>query len=133
MAAASRTPLVRTDFECEDATWRQLIDELVAPSADGFVACLKPIDDESYSNLSAAAVAEALRAAGVKDTFAFIADTETFASPARPVLCIQLRKYECDENGEFVATHDAGPQSFRVDPRTVHTVENSKLEPCPLC
>jgi hypothetical protein len=121
------TPCVRTDF-VHGAEWEQASQELVEPTPiDAFVARLAFIDDARYDGLSPPAVAALLRADGHDESLAFIVDANSLQGPDGSVLCIQLRRFAADANGQVNEVHDLVPRSFRVARRSVQVVENSTL------
>ncbi len=83
--------LVRTDFT-DDAAWDQVRDEATREyGPDGFCASVEPVSDPQW----AGAAWEAVKAAAPVDddtgpSVLFIADSITFASPAHPVLVVDL-------------------------------------------
>ncbi|MGI9252821.1 MAG: DUF6924 domain-containing protein [Thermomicrobiales bacterium] len=106
----TNTPLIRTDFS-DDAAWSALLLAITAPSpSDGFQANIDAIDDRAFADATPQAITDG---GSEQDAhaIAFIADRQTFASPERPVLCIDLL--------------DPAHPAFRFIPAAAWSVENN--------
>lgn len=99
-------PLIRTDFS-DDAAWRDLRAAAEAESPEGFRAYLAVLDDPGFRDLTPARLLAIAGAPG--RPVIFIADAETFASPERPILCLE----------------PSTGRSFRVVPAGLWAVENN--------
>jgi hypothetical protein len=115
--------LVRTDFT-DDAAWDQLRDEATREyGPDEFCANVEPVSDPQW----AGAAWEAVKAAAPVDDESgpcvlFIADSITFASPAHPVLVVDLDDKFLSV-AEFPEIADRTP--FRCIPSALWGVENN--------
>ena len=115
--------LVRTDFT-DDAAWDQVRKEATREyGPDEFRANVEPVSDPQW----AGAAWEAVKAAAPVDDEAgpsvlFIADSITFASPAHPVLVVDLADRFLSVT-EFPEIADRTP--FRCIPSALWDVENN--------
>ena len=115
--------LVRTDFT-DDAAWDQVRQEATREyGPDGFCANVEPVSDPQW----AGAAWEAVKAAAPVDedtgpNVLFIADAITFASPAHPVLVVDLADKFLSVT-EFPEIANRTP--FRCIPSALWDVENN--------
>lgn len=116
------TLLVRIDFTDDDA-WGQLQGEATREyGPDGFSANVEPVNDPQWADVAWDLVKAAAPAGDTGPTVLFIADSVTFASPAHPVLVVDLLD-KCLSVTEF--PHIAGRVPFRCIPAALWEVENN--------
>lgn len=114
--------LVRTDFTDDDA-WEQVRDEATREyGRDGFRAYVEPVSDPEWDGVAWEAVKAAAPAGDEGPSVLFIADSITFASPAHPVLVVDLQD-------KFLSVTEfseiAGRTPFRCIPSALWDVENN--------
>jgi hypothetical protein len=116
------TLLVRTDFT-DDAAWDRVRDEATREyGPDGFRAYVEPVSDPGWAGAAWEAVKAAAPAGDTGPSVLFIADSVTFASPAYPVLVVDLQD-------KFLSVTEfpeiAGRTPFRCLPSALWDVENN--------
>ncbi|MFG1871503.1 DUF6924 domain-containing protein [Micromonospora arborensis] len=119
----SSAPLmIRTDFASDDE-WTRLTAAVVEPQTeDEFEADVDFVDDRAFDGVTAAQLLQ-LVPADVHVTFAFLADTQTFAHPDRPILVVNL--YDWVEGLEEQGRGPLYGTTFRVVPSEMYSVENN--------
>ena len=81
--------LVRTDFTSDDA-WRQVRDQALPESGEGFRAYLEPVSDPAFDGARWEEVKAAVPAREDGASVLFIADSTTLTRPDHPVLVVDL-------------------------------------------
>ncbi|MGI5521462.1 DUF6924 domain-containing protein [Micromonospora sp. CA-259024] len=119
----SSAPLmIRTDFS-HDGEWTRLMAAVVEPQTeDEFEADVEFVDDKAFEGVTAAQLRQ-LVPADSRESFAFLADSQTFAHPDRPILVVQLQDWE--EDAEEQVGEPGDDTTFRVIPSEMHSVENN--------
>lgn len=107
----SSSLLVRTDF-ADDRAWRQLLDEALAVSDDGFQAYVEPVDDRAFEGVDWQDLGAAVPPDENGASVLFVADRLACGSPEHPILVVPLSRT------------DVGAP-FRVVPRELWAVENN--------
>lgn len=81
--------LVRTDFASDDA-WREVRDQALRESEEGFRAYLEPVSDPVFDGAGWEEVRAAVPANEDGASVLFIADSATLTRPDHPVLVVDL-------------------------------------------
>jgi hypothetical protein len=97
--------IVRTDFSSGD-TWAAVMYAVTAPSDEGFLAYVQPVDDPAYRGLTADQLL-----ALASGSYLFVADTVTMTHPEHPLLVVDLRA-------------EPGRQ-FRATPAAIQGIQNN--------
>lgn len=80
--------LVRTDFS-DDIMWREVIAAALAPTPEGFTACLDICEDPAFTGLAAAELIRHLPN-GHTHRFLFVVDAVTIQTAEHPLLAVDL-------------------------------------------
>ncbi|MGQ5259882.1 DUF6924 domain-containing protein [Micromonospora sp. ZYX-F-536] len=107
-------PVVRADFR-DDDVWRQIKDDIVSPTEEGFVAGVEFVEDRALAGLSGTAIAAGYPRAyphQYRHPVLFVVDAVTVSLSERPLLVVNLNE-----------GYETGP--FRALPRQVQAIENN--------
>jgi hypothetical protein len=114
--------LVRTDF-ADDFTWARIVEEATAPSDEGFLANVEPLDDPAQDGVGWEALRDAAMLPVQPDhsSVLFVADATTMRSADHPILVVSTSRFHRDEfPDEFAAM-----LPFRCVPSKLWSVENN--------
>jgi hypothetical protein len=114
--------LVRTDFT-DDRAWTKVVDEATRPSAEGFVADVRPFSHPTADGVAWETLRDAAMDAGQADysSVLFVADSATFSSAEHPILVVSTSRYHRDSRPEEFAAM----RPFRCIPSQLWSVENN--------
>jgi hypothetical protein len=98
--------VVRTDF-ADDASWREVVTAVEAPTDEGFTATIDICEDRAFAGLTPAQLIEHLPN-GHKHRVLFVVDAVTVRHPEHPLVAVDLR----DEPG----------REFRLIPSRVQSL-----------
>jgi hypothetical protein len=107
-------PVVRADFSDEDV-WARLKDEIVSPTAEGWMANVEFVEDDTLVGLDEVAIADGYPWAyphRYRHPVLFVVDHVAVSQPGHPVLVVNLN-----------VRGPSGP--FRALPRQVQAIENN--------
>lgn len=88
--------VVRTDF-ADDASWREVMAAIQAPTDEGFIATVDVCEDRAFAGLTSAQLVEHLPD-GHKHRVLFVVDAVTVRHPEHPLVAVDLR----DEPGREI-------------------------------